>query len=344
MLFLCVANSARSQLAEGLARAHFGDRIRIQSAGSRATRVNPLAIEALAEIGIDGSAQRSKSVDEIDPTTVDLVITLCAEEVCPAVLGAARRLHWPIADPTNALSMIAARNAIAARLGAIEPARAIPLGASIFPGDAADATPLVEGAGLPVEGLDKTHLVVARDGGAIVGCAGVERAGEVALLRSVVVAPSHRRHRVGAALVADRIGWARANHVAALYLLTTDAADYFARFGFARVASIPPALSQASLSTCASAAAMRLSFAPTSEERMAAAIAREVAAHGAVVPPWERHPEIEAGSIGWRMGHGEAYLWLWQAFMQSLDAEAHAAYAARWPTPVEWQDDDEDDD
>jgi arsenate reductase len=100
ILFLCVANSARSQLGEGLARQLFSG-FRIQSAGSRPSRVNPFAIEALGEVGIDASDHTSKSVADIDPTTVDLVITLCAEEVCPAFLGKAERLHWPIPDPAG---------------------------------------------------------------------------------------------------------------------------------------------------------------------------------------------------------------------------------------------------
>ncbi len=100
ILFLCVANSARSQMGEGLARQLFPG-FRIQSAGSRPSHVNPYAIEALAELGIDASVHASKSVLEIDPATVDLVITLCAEEVCPAYLGRADRLHWPIPDPAS---------------------------------------------------------------------------------------------------------------------------------------------------------------------------------------------------------------------------------------------------
>lgn len=100
ILFLCVANSARSQMAEGLARRMFPG-FRIQSAGSSPSRVNPYAIEVLAEQGIDASAHRSKSVADIDPASVDLVITLCAEEVCPAFLGQAKRLHWPIPDPAS---------------------------------------------------------------------------------------------------------------------------------------------------------------------------------------------------------------------------------------------------
>jgi arsenate reductase len=100
ILFLCVANSARSQLAEGIARQLFPD-FRIQSAGSRPSRVNPYAIDVLAEQGIDAATHTSKSVQDIDPATVDLVITLCAEEVCPLFLGRAERLHWPIPDPAS---------------------------------------------------------------------------------------------------------------------------------------------------------------------------------------------------------------------------------------------------
>lgn len=99
ILFLCVANSARSQMAEGLARHLFGDRVRVQSAGSSPSRVNPFAIAAMREIGIDLTTHSSKSVQTIDPASVDLVITLCAEEVCPVFLGQAQRLHWPFPDP-----------------------------------------------------------------------------------------------------------------------------------------------------------------------------------------------------------------------------------------------------
>jgi arsenate reductase len=99
VLFLCVANSARSQMAEGLARKAFGDAVRVQSAGSSPGGVNPLATRVLAELGIDIAEQRSKSVETIDPATIDTVVTLCAEEVCPVLLGAARKIHWPLPDP-----------------------------------------------------------------------------------------------------------------------------------------------------------------------------------------------------------------------------------------------------
>jgi len=101
LLFLCVANSARSQMAEGLARSLFGTGARVQSAGSEPSTVNPYAIEVMNEIGIDITQQTSKSVQDIEAATVDTVITLCAEEVCPVFLGQAKRLHWPIPDPAS---------------------------------------------------------------------------------------------------------------------------------------------------------------------------------------------------------------------------------------------------
>ena len=102
LVFLCVANSARSQMAEGLARHLFGDRVQVQSAGSQPSRVNPQAIAVMAEIGIDILTQTSKSIDAVDIQHADLVITLCADEVCPVVPGRVERLHWPLPDPVAA--------------------------------------------------------------------------------------------------------------------------------------------------------------------------------------------------------------------------------------------------
>jgi len=101
ILFLCVANSARSQMAEGLAREMLGDKAEVMSAGSQPATVNPWAVRAMAEIGIDISHHRSKSVGEFDPADVDLVFTLCAEEVCPALPPGVDHLHWPLPDPAT---------------------------------------------------------------------------------------------------------------------------------------------------------------------------------------------------------------------------------------------------
>lgn len=101
ILFLCVANSARSQMAEGLGRMIFGDRVPVMSAGSEPSTVNPYAIEVMRELGVELTTHHSKSVQTIDPAMVGTVITLCAEEVCPVFLGKARRLHWPVPDPAS---------------------------------------------------------------------------------------------------------------------------------------------------------------------------------------------------------------------------------------------------
>ncbi|HVV88542.1 MAG TPA: arsenate reductase ArsC, partial [Kofleriaceae bacterium] len=165
VLFLCVANSARSQLAEALARRLFGGRVAVASAGSRPSRVNPYAIEAMAEVGVALAGHASKSVDAIDPAGVELVITLCAEEVCPLWLGRARRLHWPIQDPASDDPAItpdamrarfrAARDELLRRLVGLT-ATWLPAGVSLAPAAAADAPAvraLLAAAELPAEGL-----------------------------------------------------------------------------------------------------------------------------------------------------------------------------------------------
>jgi len=102
VLFLCVANSARSQMAEGIARSLAPAGVRVSSAGSEPSRVRPQAIAALAEIGIDASAHTSESFDAYRDAGVDCVITLCAEENCPVWLGDALRAHWALPDPAAA--------------------------------------------------------------------------------------------------------------------------------------------------------------------------------------------------------------------------------------------------
>ena len=104
VLILCTGNSARSQMAEGLLRHEAGDRFEVFSAGTKPTHVRPEAIEAMAEIGIDISTHRSKSVDQYVGQDLDYVITVCssANETCPVFPGATQRLHWPFDDPSVA--------------------------------------------------------------------------------------------------------------------------------------------------------------------------------------------------------------------------------------------------
>ncbi len=101
LLFLCVANSARSQMAEGIARSLAPADVKVWSAGSKPTQVRPQSIAVLKEIGIDISSQRSKAISEIPSPEVDTVVTLCDEEECPIFLGQATRLHWCLPDPAE---------------------------------------------------------------------------------------------------------------------------------------------------------------------------------------------------------------------------------------------------
>ncbi len=100
MLFLCSHNSARSQMAEGFLRAYGGDRFVVESAGTVGRGVHPLAIAAMAEVGIDISKQRSKSVDEIDERW-DVVVTVC-DASCPVPPTAKTVLRWKYPDPSAA--------------------------------------------------------------------------------------------------------------------------------------------------------------------------------------------------------------------------------------------------
>jgi arsenate reductase len=104
VLFLCTHNSARSQMAEGLLRALAGDRFEAASAGTEATRVHPLAIRVMDEIGIDLTGQASKTLDRFLDEPWDHVITVCdaAEQRCPVFPGRASRAHWSLADPSAA--------------------------------------------------------------------------------------------------------------------------------------------------------------------------------------------------------------------------------------------------
>jgi len=101
ILFLCVANSARSQIAEGIGNRLAPADVEIYSAGASPSRISSYAIRVLAEIGIDATHQYSKPIEAIPLERIGTVITLCAEQVCPTVPPRVQRLHWPIADPSG---------------------------------------------------------------------------------------------------------------------------------------------------------------------------------------------------------------------------------------------------
>jgi len=104
VLFVCTHNSARSQMAEALLRARLGGRYEAYSAGTEATRVHPLAVAAMAELGVDIAQQQSKTLDAFSGEAFDLAVTVCdqARESCPFVPGARAQLHWSLPDPSQA--------------------------------------------------------------------------------------------------------------------------------------------------------------------------------------------------------------------------------------------------
>jgi arsenate reductase len=128
VLFLCTHNSARSQMAEGWLRALAGDRFEVASAGTEQTRVHPLAVRAMGEVGIDIGGHESKTLERFLGEPWDYVVTVCdsASEACPVFPGAARRAHWSFDDPSRAVggdderlaTFRRVRDAIGARLRA----------------------------------------------------------------------------------------------------------------------------------------------------------------------------------------------------------------------------------
>ncbi len=101
ILFLCTGNSCRSQMAEGLCRHECGDRLCVSSAGIESHGLNPWAVRVMDEIGIDISGHRSKTLDDLDDSHFDCVVTVCdnAHETCPAFPARTRRLHRSFDDP-----------------------------------------------------------------------------------------------------------------------------------------------------------------------------------------------------------------------------------------------------
>lgn len=124
VLFVCTHNSARSQMAEGLLRARYGDRYAVYSAGTEPGGVNPFAVETMREIGIDIGGHRSESVDAYADRPLDYVVTVCdsAQENCPYLPAQRQNLHHSFADPSavegddeeKQAAFRAARDAIAA--------------------------------------------------------------------------------------------------------------------------------------------------------------------------------------------------------------------------------------
>jgi len=273
VLFVCVENAGRSQMAEAFARLHGGNDLDAQSAGSRPCGViNPKAIVAMRDRGYDLTRHRSKSVDEIRGP-FDAVVTMGCGDACP-MIQAGRRVDWDIPDPggMDQSGVNEVRDTIEQKVTELLRSLRGPgasKGWTLRPAHAGDLRAvhaLLRSCRLPAE-MSHEQLagsyVVAEMERELVGVAGVEQHGSHGLLRSVAVPPHLRGSGIGAALVADRIAWTGARGMASLYLLTMDAEGYFARHGFVRAdrASAPAEIKTSSQFTqlCpASAVLMKL--------------------------------------------------------------------------------------
>jgi protein-tyrosine-phosphatase/N-acetylglutamate synthase-like GNAT family acetyltransferase len=262
IVFACVHNAGRSQMAAALfnrwadpAKAHA-----ISAGTAPGDWVHPEVVSVMKELGIDLSAARPQRLTDDLAGAADMLVTMGCGDACP-VVPRAERDDWPLQDPKGKSidEVRAIRGEIERRVRSLlaEKGWAATTGAGPVLGDSAvkrrDATArditiepakaedkatvrsLLLGAALPIEGLEvgfPAGYAVARRRGAAVGCAGLERYGNDALLRSVAVSADARGSGVGIALVRDRLSAAKAASLGAVYLLTTTAPEFFRALGF----------------------------------------------------------------------------------------------------------------
>jgi arsenate reductase len=254
ILLLSRSDAARGQIAEGLARALAPAHVVISSVGMTRGRVDPLAVRALAELSVDISDHRSKTLDEVDTSDVQAVITLAEEAEVPASLRHALHVHWPLPDPAarggaeedrlaayrdvrvelrRRLLRVFARadhqaQAAGAPTTSFEPAAG---------GDFQAIRALLAAALLPSRDLGRPNqrFIVARQSGRIVGCAGLELYGRDGQVRSITVDWTRRTAGLGTRLHERLLHEAVLCGVRKLYVITAAAEDFFARHGYARV-------------------------------------------------------------------------------------------------------------
>jgi N-acetylglutamate synthase-like GNAT family acetyltransferase/protein-tyrosine-phosphatase len=260
-LILSAVSDARSQIGEGLARALAPRQIRITSAGVARGKVDPLAVQVLAELSVNGADLRAQTLDEVDLTGVGAVVVLSDENPAVAALDGILRVHWPLPDPAKGGGTEekrieryrAVRNELRRRLIRVFAREAIPADETGIPttsvgpasgGDMDAIRRLLVAALLPSGdvGGPNQRFIVARQNGKVVGCAGLETFGEDGQLRSMAVHWTSRTAGLGTSLHGRLLFEALQAGVKNLYVVTTTAADFFTRQGYRKVqpADVPP--------------------------------------------------------------------------------------------------------
>jgi N-acetylglutamate synthase-like GNAT family acetyltransferase/protein-tyrosine-phosphatase len=255
-LILSGQSPAMGQLAEGMARALAPRQVRISAAGASGGHVDLLARRVLAELSVDAADLRPRTLEEVDTSSVQAVLVLSKEDPTPPALRGAVRVHWPLPDPaaeggTEAELLAryrAVRNELRRRLIRVFARELVPTTAtagittSIGPASGGDLDAikrLLVSALLPSRdvGEGRQRFIVATEGGRLLGCAGLQVAGQAGLVRSMAVHWTRRNAGLGSRLHRRLLFEAILADVRTLYVVTTTAEDFFAGHGFRKVAA-----------------------------------------------------------------------------------------------------------
>jgi amino-acid N-acetyltransferase len=262
-LILSQTHSALAQLAEGMAQALAPRQVRISSAGTRRGRIDPLAKRVLAELSVDIADQHPKVLEEVDTSDVQAILVVSEEDPTPPGLRDVLRVHWPLPDPaagggTEEAKLAryrAVRNELRRRLIRVFARELVATPAtggtttSVGPaseGDLDALKRLLVGSLLPSRdvGGPRQRFIVASENARLIGCAGLQVAGQDGLVRSMAVHWTRRNAGLGSRLHQRLLFEAVLAGVRTLYVVTTTAEDFFAGHGFRKVAAhaVPPEL------------------------------------------------------------------------------------------------------
>jgi amino-acid N-acetyltransferase len=253
-LILSRTNSAVGQLAEGIARALAPRQVHITAAGAERGHADPLVKRVLAELSVDIADQQPKTLDEVDTSDLQAILVVSEEDPTPPALREVLRVHWPLPDPDAAGGTAeerlaryrAVRNELRRRLIRVFARELAPAAAtggtttSIGPatgGDLDGIKRLLIGSLLPSRDVGGAHqrFVVARENGRLIGCAGLQVAGEAGLVRSMTVHWTRRNAGLGSRLHERLLFEAVLAGVRTLFVVTTTAEDFFTGHGFRKV-------------------------------------------------------------------------------------------------------------
>jgi N-acetylglutamate synthase-like GNAT family acetyltransferase/protein-tyrosine-phosphatase len=262
-LILSQTSSPLGQLAEGIARALAPRQVRISSASPGRGRADPLAKRVLAELSVNAADEHPKALEEVDASDVQAILVVSEDDPTPPALKGVLRVHWPLPDPAagggteeeRLARYRAVRNELRRRLIRVFARELVPTATtggtttSIGPASGGDLDAiqrLLVGSLLPSRDVGGPHqrFIVASENGRLIGCAGLQVAGQDGLVRSMAVHWTRRNAGLGSRLHERLLFEAVLAGVRTLYVVTTTAEDFFAGHGFRKIEAraVPPEL------------------------------------------------------------------------------------------------------